>query len=331
MVKRIVTVTMALALIFCVSGCQWKYLVKIKRPSPYNKAQDEKDLAIIDQTKPTSYKYTLTQEEIGTFEQPADSNGLPVTQDIPYYAAIVGIGNIHAIIDSNVMSGNNVTIIQGAVKEAADEAEQSRGDNTADVTQNIDGFNELDVLQNGKKNSATVNQTDFFAASQYGYNNAGIDQIGRGNIISVTQDPPNDNTLYTYQNGEYNFAELNQIASTSNTAYIIQDDGFNQLYGAAYCGQLDPYNPATQISSNGSNSFILIQTGIFNIVGLYQKAFGNNTADINQVGDFNTFSAYQHSTSGYNQLTVFQTYYDIASICQVGPDNNIANVNQRVN
>jgi hypothetical protein len=331
MVKRIVTVTMALVLFSHIYGCQWKYLVKINRPSPYNKAQNEKDLAIIDQTKPTSCKYTLTQEEIGTFEQPADSNGLPVTQDIPYYAAIVGIGNIRFAIDSNGVSYYNITIIQEADTETADETEQSRGDNTADVAQNTDGFNALDVLQDGAKNSATVSQTDPVAATQYGYNNAGIDQIGKGNIISVTQDPPNDNTLYTYQNGEYSFAELNQIAFTSNTAYIIQDDGLNQLYGAAYCGRHDPYNPATQISLNGSNSFILIQTGICNVVGLYQNAFGSNMADINQVGDFNTFSAYQHSTNGCNLLKVDQSSSDTARICQVGPDNNIANVHQRDN
>ena len=124
----------------------------------------------------------------------------------------------------------------------------------------------------------------------------------------------------------------NTIPSSSNTKMtnplgyegIYQEGWGNVIAGAVeisvpFFGKVASFRrdlPARQISYAGGNWLEIWQTGCFNMVGLYQEAFAENTALIHQSNGFNLAVAYQKNLGGSNYLMIEQSGGMYANVYQ---------------
>lgn len=146
------------------------------------------------------------------------------------------------------------------------------------------------------------------------YNTVHVWQHGHsatyGNKIKVDQRAGTYNVAYVVQKyGQHNKVDFYQDAFTDNYARINQTDGgmYNILVGALSDGTINLGAAATQISSGSRNWLDTVQGAFNNQIGLYQSAFGDNYAYINQSGSNNSLGVYQTNSDGSNHLTSYQT------------------------
>src|SRR5690606_32082431 len=120
------------------------------------------------------------------------------------------------------------------------------------------------------------------------------------NTASIIQD-------FNSPNVGDNLVKLDQTAALFNIVTITQYGGNNILAGVLQDGTIDVSSNAVQTSLTSNNQLILMQTGGYNEVGLYQVGEGANLATINQSGGGNSLGVYQTNSGGTNVLTASQT------------------------
>ena len=153
--------------------------------------------------------------------------------------------------------------------------------------------------------------------------------------------------------GTYNWAEMtgetdhsaisshklavDQDAPTGhNIADLYVDYYNNTVVRADSTGTPEAFPlPATQTTSGGNNVLYVDQYGYYghHKAGLYQSAAGDNNADIDQFGLYNTLGVYQIADTGGNILLAYQggdatANNVVAKVVQDAATDNYANVYQ---
>jgi hypothetical protein len=174
------------------------------------------------------------------------------------------------------------------------------GNNVANITQHHDA-NSLIINQQALGNFASGNM---LTIEQSIDNKIVLNQmasnVGGINTASIIQD-------FNSPNVGDNLVKLDQTAALFNIVTITQYGGNNILAGVLQDGTIDVSSNAVQTSLTSNNQLILMQTGGYNEVGLYQVGEGANLATINQSGGGNSLGVYQTNSGGTNVLTASQT------------------------
>ncbi len=161
-----------------------------------------------------------------------------------------------------------------------------------EIIEQVDFTGNIANISQGNQNRLEVNQVSFptvndLVVVQGSFNTSVFTQsvlaTGGMNLAEILQ-------------GDNNTIRLFQESQQSNSAMISQQGDGNIFVGSdPEDATINPTKNAVQSTVEGSNSLRLLQDGDHNSVGLTQEGFGDNIADITQLGSGNQFGIYQKS------------------------------------
>lgn len=338
MQRKIITLTMALAIVLAMSGLafgDWGdfYLTQINGWFGENDSQ-------------------IAQQGDGPFDLDVYQNAGPL-----FVGNDVTIGQKGTFIKAKVVQNawgltNDATICQ-------------IGDNLKTKVEQEGLYNDAVVRQYGSDSKVKLNQD---AGGWFGGNKAIIEQCADNSKIKIKQESTgSSNNADVVQVGSFSEIKVKQEATSYNDLRIRQmgsgsGNKINLVQEAtgkkSWCGPSTGYNEA-DIEQHGSNNKLVgasteefqctacpgitgtkavvrsckpaMQTGLYNELDLYQSGCGNtvglyqnadngyNKADIAQYNGGNTLAIYQDNPNGNNDVTATQYGGQTAQIYQSTP------------